>query len=217
MLRPKIIRILFCIFGLVYSAWMPGIGQSDTAHRIWVGVDILPFAKVIYGSNENSMELFFSYAVRKNKFLVAESGLSKADYKGSNFTYFSEGWFVRGGLDFNLLRDDKFRGNDHVLLGLRYGFSSMKYRVNDIHIYSPYWPSYLTSLPFTTFGNHWFEAKAGVRAEVMPHFSIGWAIAGRVLLYSGHRKGTEPYVIPGFGNGLRKANAGFSYYIFLSF
>jgi len=211
------VRISICIFSFLILSCLPAKTQKDTLRRAWVGLDILPFAKSIYGSKENAVELFGSYRIGKNRYAVAEGGISSAKYDGSNFRYASAGWFARGGVDFNVLGRDKFPGNDQILIGLRYAYSSMHYRAEEVQIPAGYWPAMATEISQVSFGSHWLEARAGIRAEVFPHFFIGWSVAGRVLLYSGHPESMEPYVIPGFGNGTRKANAGFGYFVCLNF
>lgn len=195
---------------------MPAIAQKDTLRRVWVGLNILPFAESLYGSKENSLEVFAGYRVGKSSYVAGEGGFSATKYQGSNFNYVSGGWFARGGMDFNVLRQDKFPGNDQILIGLRYAYSSMHYQAESVQIPAGYWPAFISEIKQVSFGNHWLEVKLGIRAEVFPHFFIGWSVAGRVLLYSGHPEYMNPYIIPGFGNGSRKANVGFGYFICLN-
>ena len=196
---------------------MPALAQNDSLRRVWVGLDILPFAKSIYGSKDNTVEIFGSYNIGKKRYAAAEGGFSSAKYQGSNFSYTSGGWFARAGIDFNVIRQEKFPGNDQILIGFRYGFSSMHYQAKNIQIPAGYWPAFLTEIRSVSFGSHWLETRAGIRAEVFPHLFIGWSVAGRLLLYSGHPVSMDPFVVPGFGNGTRKTNVGFSYFICLNF
>lgn len=211
------VRISICIFSFLFLSCLPARNQKDTLRRAWIGVDILPFVRSIYGDKEKAVEIFGSYRLGKNRYAIAEGGISSVKYSGTNFRYASQGWFVRGGVDFNVLRQDKFPGNDQILLGLRYAFSSMHYQAEAIQIPAGYWPAMVTEIGQVSFGSHWLEARAGIRAEVFPHFFIGWSMAARMLLYSGHPVSINPYVIPGFGKGIRKINAGFGYFVCLNF
>jgi hypothetical protein len=62
------------------------------------------------------------------KGMLLQKVVFSAKYEGSNFSYTSGGWFARAGIDFNVIRQEKFPGNDQILIGFRYGFSSMHYQ-----------------------------------------------------------------------------------------
>ncbi len=53
---------------------MPALAQNDSLRRVWVGLDILPFAKSIYGSKDNTVEIFGSYNIGKKRYAAAEGG-----------------------------------------------------------------------------------------------------------------------------------------------
>ncbi len=48
---------------------------------------------------------------------------------------------------------------------------------------------------------HFLEASPGVRAEVLNHFSIGWSVSLRMLLYTSTGKNLRPVYFPGYGDG----------------
>jgi hypothetical protein len=52
-----------------------------------------------------------------------------------------------------------------------------------------------------------------VRAEIFDHFSIGWSISLRMLIYSGTGKDLKAVYIPGFGNVAKTITTGLNYYI----
>jgi hypothetical protein len=76
-----------------------------------------------------------------------------------------------------------------------------------------YWGTTSSSITAKTNWGHFVEVSPGVRTEIFNHFSIGWSISLRMLLYSGAGKDLRPVYFPGFGNGTKTFSTGLSYYI----
>jgi hypothetical protein len=52
-----------------------------------------------------------------------------------------------------------------------------------------------------------------MRAEIFPHFSMGWSISLRMLLHTGSASDLKPIYFPGYGNVVKRFSTGFSYYL----
>ena len=115
-------------------------------------------------------------------------------------------------MDYNLLKADKSQGKYWAGIGLRYGLSRFSTQVPFFQT-TDYWGITTSSIPLKTSWAHFIEACPGIRAEIFSHFSIGWSISLRMLLYSGTGKDLKAIYIPGFGNGTKTIAPGLNYYI----
>ncbi|MFN8206412.1 MAG: DUF6048 family protein [Bacteroidales bacterium] len=189
--------------------------QSQEAKYLRLGLDLIPPVSSFFLDGRRGLEAQADLEFKKNYFLVVEPGFLSASYSDSTFSYKSHGNYLRLGIEKNFLQNPKFKGNEVITIGLRYGISHMQNSASDILIPASYWnqmPNWI-SVPEQSFWTHWIEVKAGIKAELVKNLFIGWSIAGRVMLKSGHTANMTPYLIPGFGRGDRKTNAGFNYYI----
>jgi Domain of unknown function (DUF6048) len=168
----------------------------------------------IYYSDKNILneEAYISADLDERRSVVLAAGYLNFKYSQNNYTYLNHGNFVRIGIDYNLLKADKSQGKYWAGIGLRYGLSRFTYEV-PFYQTTDYWGTTTSSIPPKTNWAHFLEACPGVRAEIFNHFSIGWSISLRMLLYSGTGKNLKPVYIPGFGNGTKTISAGLNYYI----
>jgi hypothetical protein len=189
--------------------------HSQETKSVRIGVDLLPPLSSFFFEGRKGFEAQADLEFKKNYFLVFEPGFLSAPYSDTTFNYKSNGTYFRFGIEKNFLNNPKFKGNEVITIGLRYGISHMQNSASDILIPPSYWnpASNWISIQEQSFWAHWFEVKAGIKAELVKNLFIGWSIAGRVMLASGHPSGMTPYIIPGFGRGDRKTTAGFNYYI----
>jgi Domain of unknown function (DUF6048) len=194
---------------------LPGANAQDTIPiplKIKIGLEVS--GPAIYYTDKNILneEGYVSVDLNEKRSVFFAAGYSDYKYSQYNYSYRNHGSFVRLGMDFNLLKADKSLGKYWAGIGLRYGLSRFTTEVPFLEK-DNYWGSYITSLGRKTNWAHFVEVSPGVRAELLNHFSIGWAISLRALVYSGTGKNLKPVYFPGFGNGTKTIATGLSYFI----
>jgi hypothetical protein len=180
--------------------------------KIKVGLEVS--GPAIYYSDKNILneEGYISVDLDEKHSAVLAAGYLNFKYSQYNYTYFNHGSFIRIGMDFNLLKPDKSQGKYWAGIGLRYGLSRFNSGVPSFQM-TDYWGTTSSFLPSKTNWGHFLEATPGVRAEIFNHFSIGWSISIRMLLYTSTGKDLRPVYFPGFGDGTKTLTAGINYYI----
>jgi hypothetical protein len=159
-----------------------------------------------------STEAYISADMNEKLSFTMAGGYLDYEYSQYNYTYMSNGFFIRMGPDFNLLKPKKSLGKYWGGIGLRYGLSHFKWEVPELH-QSNFWGEAASSIPVQKQWGHFIEVSPGMRAEIFPHFSMGWSINLRMLVYAGGSSDLRPIYFPGFGNSQKRFSTGFSYYI----
>ncbi len=144
---------------------------------------------------------------------VFELGLGQASNtpSGNNFTYRSPmSVFFRIGMNYNFLYnsspDYQFYG------GVRYGFSSFKYSVDNVTIDGSYWDETATfNIPSQTSTVGWFELVFGLRVKLWGPLSAGWAFKYHTILHETAVGNGQPWYIPGYGSRNASVTGSFSF------
>ncbi len=168
----------------------------------------------IYYSDKNILnaEGYISVDLNEKRAVTFAAGYLNYKYSQYNYTYLSNGGFIRAGIDFNLLKPDKSQGKYWAGIGLRYGLSRFNSEVPLLEKEN-YWGSTISSIGRRTNWGHFVEVSPGVRAEIFRNFSMGWSVSLRMLIYTGTGKDLRPVYFPGFGNGTKTITTGISYYL----
>lgn len=143
---------------------------------------------------------------------VFELGLGQANHKpsGNNYTYKSPmSVYMRIGMNYNFLYnsspDYQFYG------GLRYGFSSFRYSIDDITVDVPYWGETAKfGIPSQTSTVGWFELVFGLRVKLWGPISAGWAFKYHSILHESKNTYGKPWYIPGYGSRSASVTGSFS-------
>jgi hypothetical protein len=207
------LRTLRCIFSLWIFANFTLLAQHTGGMK--VGVDIIPPITKLLRSGQTGFEGTMDLNFAHKYFLVLEPGFLNSTYTDSAFRYKGSGSFLRIGIDKNILKNPKFKGNDLITMGVRYGITRMNASASDIILAPSYWnpaPG-IFFIPSSSYFTQWVELCIGVKAEVLKNFYIGWSLSGRLLLSSGHPNELTPYLVPGYGRGDSKSVFGFHYYL----
>ena len=180
--------------------------------KIKVGLEVS--GPAIYFSEKKNLnaEGYISVDLNEKRSVVLGAGYLNYKYSQYNYNYLNKGFFVRTGIDFNLLKPEKSMGKYWAGIGLRYGLSLFTSEVPSFQ-QENYWGTTSSSIARKTNWGHFIEASPGVRAEVFRNFSMGWTISLRMLLYTGTGKDLRPIYFPGFGNGGKTFSTGLSYFI----
>lgn len=165
------------------------------------------FVKDKYYSGEVSLTANFS-----NRFFpVVEAGIGYADMVSQLYAigYRTSAPYYRIGMDYNM--QYKNGKPNYIYVGARVGYTAFEYSVDAPALQDPVWGGE-ASVRFTDVPSRavWAEAVAGVRAEVVKNFYLGWSLRYRYLLHQGAITNGGPWYVPGFGTG-KKASFGATY------
>jgi hypothetical protein len=180
--------------------------------KIRIGIEVVGPAKYITDKNVLNTEGYISVDLNEKRSLMLAAGYLDYKYSQYNYSYLNRGTFMRIGMDFNLLSPDKSAGKYFTGIGLRYGLSRFTTEV-PTYEKTNYWGERISSIPSTTYWGHFLEASPGVRAEIFNHFSIGWSVSIRMLLYTTTGNDLRPINFPGFGNGTKTVSTAISYFL----
>jgi hypothetical protein len=170
-----------------------------------IGFDMAAVARSLFEPEVRQYEFSLDSEIRTNWFAIIEGGFMNAYADREQFSYEANGFFLRTGMDYNLLFREGLNKDDLLLVGARYSFSSLNHEANDYFISDPYWGDYTGSLDPTSFQLHWLEMHAGVRTEIFPKLYLGWSIKLRLKIYENSDSFLNPYYIAGYGHGKRRA------------
>lgn len=189
--------------------------ENDTIvvpHSLGIGIELS--GPVIYAVDSSIFNLEVQLAWRLNRkyHIVAEPGIAKYSYSQYNYSYKSGGFFLRGGVDINLMKTKSDPGNHFAGIGLRYGIALFSQETPSAN-WSGYWGEHSFSVDPRFVHAHFIEVSGGVRGEIFRNILIGWSIRGRLLLYQSAGSDARPAMIPGIGSVSKSIIPGFSYHL----
>ena len=202
------------ILAVILSSLSQAKGQ-DTLFiplKINAGIEVIGPVTYFIEKKTLSTEGYISADLNEKMAVALNAGYLNFEYSQYNYTYLNKGYFIRAGVDFNILKPKKSLGKYWGGIGLRYGLSHFTWEVPELS-QSNYWGKSASSIPANKSWGHFIEASPGMRAEIFRNISMGWSISLRMLLHTGDFNGIKPIYIPGFGNAEKRFSTGFSYFI----
>lgn len=180
--------------------------KSKPVYPLYNGVSVgLNFGDVVMmaiGDRFGSFDIHADVSLHNWFFPVVEAGIgfANATPKKNNFTYrVSPSFYAKVGLDYNFLykSDPSYR----IFLGLRAGFSSFNYSVENISISDDYWGETQPDMKAGPLRSTawWGEALAGIRVKIVSGFSLGWTLRYKYPFSVSSRQESKPWFIPGYG------------------
>ena len=180
----------------------------------YIGVDLYGIGSKILGGDLLSSEINVAVNL-KNMFLpTVDVGFGTTDsWSDTGIHYKSSAPFFRIGVDYNTMAKKKEK-NSFLYVGLRYGFSHMKYDISSLAIQDPAFGGEMGnpsqedgiwggSVPYDHPGQkatmQWFEFVAGVRVQIYKSFYMGWAVRMKYKLSASVSEYGNPWMVPGFG------------------
>lgn len=194
---------------------MPIVFGQDTISfplKISAGVDILGPAVYYFDKNVKNIEGFISTDINQKMAFTLGGGYLNYRHSQYNYEYLNEGYFLKTGVDFNIMAPEKSLGKYWIGLGLKYGLSIFNWEIPSYTTES-YWGNTTSSVKKQTNWGHFLEVSPGARTEVFKNFTIGWNLSLRMLVYSGTGKNMKPVYFPGFGNGSKTFSTGVNYFL----
>jgi len=180
--------------------------------KIRIGADVFGPGYYIADKNTLAIEGFLSADKDATLSYALDGGYNKFFYSQYNYEYKCNGFFIRLGVDFNIISPFTSKGIYFAGAGLKYGISLYTHETPFFN-YENYWGSAIGSLAKSTKLAHFIEASPGIRTELFPNFSIGWTIRLKILISPGTGKDLKPVYIPGYGNGTKSFSPGINYYL----
>lgn len=197
----------------------PAAAQPDSLFRpsLFVGMDVSGFARELMEPGLRQWEWSMGNEWRKNWFAVMEGGFLDIEIENPTHNYFANGWFMRAGVDYNLLERNERNVTDMILLNFRYGFGTVNHESTFITISNPYWGDHTSGLPQETYNTHWLELGAEIRARLIADLYLGWSIRSRVVVSRTQNPAMDPYIISGYGKTEKNPTVMIHYSIFYRF
>ncbi len=180
--------------------------------KIRVGVDIAGPAIYLFDNNNLNTEGYISVDLNAKTGIFLGAGYSNYKYSQYNYEYLSNGYFLKAGVDFNILKPETSMGKYWAGIGLHYGLSAFTSEIPSFE-HDSYWGTTITSIPSESNIGHYFEVTPGFRAEIFNNFSMGWSVNLRKLLFSGTGKDLRPIYLPGYGTGDETVSYGINYFL----
>jgi hypothetical protein len=183
--------------------------------NIRTGLDIYGPASYFTNRNNLNLEGFIALEPDSKKSFVLEAGYQNFRYSQYNYSYTSNGVFVRGGIDFNMIKPFAAEGKYFAGIGLRYGLSIYSSGVPSFK-HDNYWGTVTGSVAPAFHVAHFVEVTPGIKTEILKNISIGWNLRLRLMVYSGTGKDLKPVSVPGYGNGAKSFSPGINYHIIIN-
>ena len=177
-----------------------------------IGLNVWDPIMAIAGQKYGGIDVWADLSIHNRFFPVVELGVGIANStpKEGNYTYKGKpSVYVKVGMNYNFFFNDT---DDYQLFaGIRGGFSSFNYDIDNITINSSYWDE---SHNFSITDQHstalYGEALLGIKVRIYKAFSMGWTVRYHHLFKCNDAKNSTPFYIPGFGNRNGKLGASFS-------
>ncbi len=208
------------IYAFFFSLFLlPGLPRSLSAQEgspvgIRFGYDISNLALYYFEPERVNFEFSADIRIRDDYYPVIEGGWTSYGPSANRIDYTSRGFYLRGGLDYNILNTGIYSVNDMMYLGLRYSVALYDTEIGSFSIPHGYWGEYADSYGKSAVNTHWLEAVAGLRVELFSNFFIGFSLRGRLRIYTSDYFNIAPLYTPGFGKGKTPTAFGFNYSLY---
>jgi hypothetical protein len=200
--------VLFFCSGIVFS-------QTERTVDARIGFDVSKLTLFYFQPERKTFEGSLDMELFPNIYPTVELGVNTIRlHQDTLFNYFSNGYYGRLGVDYNLNKPKRSGDKDMFLAGIRFGNAFYTDYANSIRIQDNYWGNFYGVLPAKTMSAQWIELLVGIKAEIFKNFFLGCSIRSRILLSKTKDDQTLPYWIPGYGKGITKSCVGFNYSIY---
>ncbi len=185
--------------------------RMETSRGFTLGVNLAGPINKLFDTDRTGFSFLTRINLKENLFFIGEAGFENVNFEKTAYHYDSNGTFIRLGAELDVLPERKEGSNDNLLIGLQYGFALQEQVASYYFVENGYWDDYSGRMGANTINTHWVELSAGPRAELFKNFYLSWNLHIRVKVANNNTSLLEPYIVPGFGSGDNRLNAGFSY------
>lgn len=181
-------------------------------HALSVGVNIWDPMMRAFGQDYGIADAWVELSLHNRYKPIFEVGLGTAKHTpaGMDFTYRSPmSVFFKIGANYNFFYNSN---PDYKLqMGLRYGFSPFRWRVENVTVDEGYWgdPTHY-SIPDQKCTAGYLDVVFGLKVRIAGPVSLGWSIVYHSILHESASPHGKPMYIPGFGKRNSAITANFS-------
>lgn len=223
--QPKILSFIFISLflfpGLLKSQEFENpteTNQKGQLQGITLGINLEGPIGRFFDSDRSAFSAVTHINLSPGWFFRGEAGFenlvfSKENEIDRNYSYESNGSFLKAGMLYDFFSVDEKGNNDNIFVGLSYGFALQEHRTGSYTIPNGYWDDFYGSESAYVVNSHWLEVSAGPRTELLKNLYMGWTVNLRVKILQNNPEELQPFSIPGFGSGDNTVNVGFSYVI----
>ncbi|GAO29310.1 DUF6048 family protein [Geofilum rubicundum] len=209
MLRYIFISVLFFLSLSVRSQVVQEVVEVPRGFTL--GVNLAGPINKLFDTDRTGISFLTRINLKEDLFFIGEAGFENVNFEKTAYHYDSNGTFIRVGAEMDVLPKKEEGSKDNLLVGLQYGFALQEQGSSYFLVENGYWEDYTGRMGSNTINTHWIELSGGPRAELFKNFYMSWNLHIRVSVASNNASLMEPYIVPGFGNGDSRLNAGFSY------
>lgn len=160
------------------------------------------------------LEVQADMRVDSELYIAAEAGWNKTNLENKPvFEYNATGYYLKAGVDYNLIKRKYLQEASMVYVGVRYGIARTRRDIPGYEISDPYWGNHTGSFSAKTLLPQWGELLLGMKVEVLNNLFLGWSLHLKILTTQNIDKQVRPYLIPGFGKAAKNTNFDFNYTI----
>lgn len=192
--------LLLCL--IVEAFYTPSEAQfkGDDQYGLRLGIDLSRIPVHYFNPYRTDFEIQGDARVDTDLYVAAEAGWNKTRLDNQPvFEYHSQGYYLKAGVDYNLIKLEFPQEANMVYAGFRYGVARMTRTIPQYQVNDPYWGNVNGSFSTKTLVPQWGELILGMKAEVLNNLFLGWALHLRILTTQNIDKQVRPYIIPGFG------------------
>lgn len=176
-----------------------------------VGCDVSRFAlPYVRNNGSKGMEFSVDGEIAYNFFPIAEYGLQSLSRNTDSLSYKMSGNYLRVGLDYNLIKYKHRLDRDIFYIGLRFAGTRFSHEAPYAALNSV-WGVVESNIPRVNMNALWGEAVVGLKGELFKNFYIGIAARAKMMFSHTAYNSMVPYIVPGYGKGFNRFNAGFTY------
>ncbi len=206
-----LLSLSFCFFGYLHTFAQSAPPDTVRTDGIRIGLDVGKVGYYFLTNNTNRTVEVTADMAYKKILLVAEAGYSMLDINKENYSYSSNGFFGRIGIEHNILKNG---GNNYIFIGARYGLGQFTYQVSDIMVQDEFWGDYPVLSSSQSVMAHWGEAVGGVKVNFFGNVFLGFTARFKLRVAESEYGEVAPILIPGFGKPDKRNAMGFNYYIY---
>lgn len=208
-----IFSVLFLLLGHFSYAQEPEI--KTEWKNLSFGVDLSRFAVPLVDTTRYGWEISGDFEILDDLLGVVEFGSQSTSLNTSLYNYKSDGSYIRFGVDYDIMKYLDPDCDDFIFVGLRYAHATFYHSASNITVGNDIWGNNTTSeIPTKWLSAQWVEVTAGLRANIIGNFYLGWNVRLRVKTFLQNDATLFPYNIPGFGRAWATGRVGFNYSIY---
>lgn len=170
-------------------------------HAVTGGVNLWSPLMRAFGQHYGLGDVWAEVSLHNRYFPFIAIGVDNCNVTpdNSNFTFrVPVAPYVKLGASYNFFYNSN---PDYKLqMGLRYGFTTYKWNVEDVTVNTGYWDE---SSKFSILDQKatagYFEITFGVKVKIVKNWSLGWTLVYHSILHETKNPSGKPMFIPGYG------------------